>query len=166
METFWLKFVGTTSTLSVYSDMITATTLGVDRAEIELAFLWLDPFEVEEGAGSIAWSHAMSKSLMAREQFEAEFFPFSNWRAPNGDDVLQNTDNLKTLEILIRMPRVWIAEPTTTGRELSPRYVDDVNFPLTVAMLPRAVVCDKPARSKTDEGTTEATMMIYSRGIV
>ena len=165
MEVFYVKITGTSNTENTYSAMVAATTLDVERIEKEYAILWLDPLEEELGEGGEAASHAMYKSMMARKQFEIEFYPFSNHHAVNGTTVLQNTDAIQTLYKLRRMKRVWVSEPEVSGRELPPRYIDATNFPQTVDLLPMCVVCDMPATTKTDEGTTEMTMQIYARVI-
>lgn len=164
-DVFWLKFVGTTNDTADYDDMIAATTLGVDRWEIELAVLWIMPVPSRENDGGVSWNHTLWKSRQVRRTFEIEFYPFSNHLQIDGDDVLQNTDSQLTLEEIILKPYVFIATPTTTDLDLPPRYTDNVNFAKTVALLPLRVECDLPAYSKTDEGNTEATMTVYSRAI-
>lgn len=162
-EVFYVKFVGTTNDNSDYSAMVAATTLDTDRWEIELACLWVMPLPRKvQGESGVAWSHALWKSRRKRRQFEIEFYPFSNTEAVAGD-ILQNTDNTLTLEEIIDKPYVWLAEPTTSGLALPPRYTDATNFPKTNVLLPLRVECDEPSYSKTDEGNTEATMLAEAR---
>lgn len=159
---FYVKFVGTTNALTDYATMISTTGIGTDRWEIELACLWIKPERIVEGESGIAWSGAMWKSRRKRRQFEIEFYPFSNTEAVAGD-VLQNTDDLLTLEEIIDQPYVWLAEPTTSGLALPPRYTDATNFPKTEALLPIRIECEEPSYSKTEEGNTEATMVVQAR---
>ena len=161
-EVFYVKFVGTTSNEAVYATMVAGTTINVSRWEIELACLWIKPERTVDGESGIAWSGAMWKSRRKRRQFEIEFYPFSNTEASSGD-ILQNTDDLLTLEEIIDKPYVWLAEPTTSGLALPPRYTDATNFPKTNVLLPLRVECDEPSYSKTDEGNTEATMLAEAR---
>lgn len=162
-EVFYIKIVGTTSSEPVYATMVAATTINVTRWEIELACLWVMPLpRAVEGESGVAWSGAMWKSRRKRKQFEIEFYPFSNTEAVAGD-ILQNTDQLQTLESIIDKPYVWLADPTTSGKALPPRYTDGTNFPLTNVLLPLRVECDEPSYGKTDEGNTEATMLAEAR---
>lgn len=165
MSVFYIKIVGTTNSLSNYASMVAATTLDTDRWEKEYACLWIKPDKEQTGDSTEVWSGALWESRRRRWQFEVEFAPFSNHLAADGDEVLQDADDLIALYGLTEHPYVWIAPPTTSGRELTPRYADDTTFPITAALLPARVECKVPATTKTDEGNTEATMLCRKRDL-
>lgn len=165
MSVFYVKVVATTSALSDYATMVAATTLNTDRWESELACLWIKPDKEMSGESVEAWSGAAWESRRRRWTFEIEFYPFSNHLEVDGDDVLQDADDLIELFGLIEKPYVWIAAPTTSGRELPPRYHESATFPLAAALLPCRVECKLPGTSKTDEGNTEVTMLCRKRDI-
>lgn len=165
MSVFYVKIVGTTEALSDYATMVSITSLGATRWEKELACLWIKPDKEQSGDAVEAWSGALWESRRRRWQFEIEFYPFSNHLAVDSDETLQNFEALMSLYDIIDKPYVWIAPPTTSGKDLPPRYDDGTTFPLTAALLPCRVECKLPATSKTDEGNTEVTMLCRKRDL-
>lgn len=163
MSFFYVKIVGTTDALPDYATMVAGTSLGSTRWEKEFACLWIKPDKEMSGDSAEAWSGALWESRRRRWMFEIEFCPFSNHLVADGDDVLHGADDLIELFGLIEKPYVWIAPPTTSGRELPPRYHESATFPLASALLPCRVECKLPGTSKTDEGNTEVTMLCRKR---
>lgn len=143
--------------------MISWTTLGTDRFEIEVPVLWVKPDPVTEGESSTAWSGTLRKSRIKRWEFEIEFVPFVNNEVPDGITTFWNSQDFVTMCGVLSMSKVWISEPEVSGRTFPDRYFDDVNFPDVAAFFPRMVECDDPSTTKTDEGMTEVTMLAVSR---
>lgn len=163
MAFYWLKFIGTTSKLNDYDDMIAATTLDVNRWELELAIQAIDKGFPVEGEGTKSLAGSLSNPRKIRREYTVTFEPFSNHLAIAAD-VPQNSD---TWEIFMRdiWPyQIWITRPSTEGREAPPRWQNSELFPITYALLPAR--CEPEPADLTlvnDGGVTETAMAFKAK---